>query len=94
MSVSVPEELTIHQVRALAPRLIELARSGQSLRLDLSAVSRIDSAGMQLLLAVRREAVRACTPLALANPSPVVSELLGFYRLERVLGTHIVAEPG
>lgn len=90
--ITVPDEFTIHQVRALTPQLIKLARSGESLELDLSGVSRIDSAGMQLLLAVRRESARACTHLALANPSPAVSELMNFYQLERVLGTHVVAE--
>ncbi len=90
-AVAVPEELTIHQVRAITPRLIDLARSGDALALDLSGVCHIDTAGMQLLLAVRREAARACTPLALANPSPAVSELLSFYHLERVFGSYIVS---
>lgn len=91
--VTAPEELTLHQVRAITPRLIDLARSGDALALDLSGVCHIDTAGMQLLLAIRREAARACTPLALENPSPAVSELLSFYRLERMFASHIVSEP-
>ena len=81
----VPEELTVHHVRALAPRLIEAARSGEALNLDLSAVSHIDTAGIQLLLTVRREANRALTRLEFANPSAAVSEMVSFYRLDGLL---------
>lgn len=89
--IAVPDEFTIHQVRAMTPHLIKLARSGETLELDLSGVSHIDTAGMQLLLAVRRESARARTQLALNNPSPAVSELMSFYQLDRVLGVHVVA---
>ncbi|MEN3111042.1 lipid asymmetry maintenance protein MlaB [Uliginosibacterium paludis] len=74
----------------LLPQLLDLASSGDILALDLSAVSAIDGAGLQLLLAVRREAARAGTHLALANPSPVVSEQLRVHHLEHVLGACVV----
>ncbi len=80
------EELTIHHVAELAPGLLAAARSGKSLQLDLGRVSRIDSAGVQLLLQIKRFATRSNTRLALLNPSPAVSELLGFYRLGSLLG--------
>ncbi|MDP5238881.1 STAS domain-containing protein [Uliginosibacterium sp. 31-16] len=84
----VPEELTVHHVRTLAPRLIEAARSGERLNLDLSAVSHIDTAGIQLLLTVRREANSALTQLEFANPSAVVSEMVSFYQLDGLLQAH------
>lgn len=91
-AITVPEEFTLHQVRELSERWLRLARSGDDLALDLSGVCHIDTAGAQLLLAIRREAARSCTPLALANPSPAVNDLLSFYRLDRVLASHIVEQ--
>lgn len=84
-SLRVPEEFTVHCVRDLAPALIEAARSGEALCLDLSAVSHIDTAGVQLLLALRREAAKALTRLEFARPSAAVSELVAFYRLDTLL---------
>ncbi len=76
---------------ALLPHLLELASSGDILALDLSGVSDIDGAGLQLLLTVRREAARACTHLALANPSPVVCAGLRQHHLEQLLGSCLVS---
>lgn len=74
---------------ALTPHLLDLASHGDELALDLSAVSMIDAAGLQMLLAVRREAVRARTRLALHNPSPAVSDALGRHHLPGVLGCYV-----
>ena len=79
-------ELTIHHVAELAPGLLAAARSGKSLQLDLGSITRIDSAGVQLLLQLKRFATRSHTRLALLNPSPAVAELLSFYRLTGILG--------
>lgn len=81
-----PEELTIHHVAELAPGLLAAARSGRSLQLDLGSITHIDSAGVQLLLQLKRFATRSNTRMALLNPSPAVSEVLGFYRLGSLLG--------
>lgn len=80
-------ELDRDAARLLAPQLLELASGGGVLALDLSGVQRMDHAGLQMLLAVRRQAARACTRLALANPSPAVSAGIRRYRLERLFNT-------
>jgi len=84
-ALTAPEEFTVHHVRALAPTLIQAARSGAALNLDLSAVSRIDTAGIQLLLTLRREAARSLTRLEFASPSTAVNDMVAFYQLGSLL---------
>lgn len=79
-------ELTIYaaaeaKAPLLAPLLAPLADCGE-LVIDLAGVSEIDSAGLQLLLLVRREAVAAGRPLAFADASPAVAELVALYGLD------------
>lgn len=50
--------------------------------LDLSGVEFIDSTGLRVLLACRRLAVDAKTPLLLAAPSEAVKRLLDVTKLE------------
>jgi ABC-type transporter Mla MlaB component len=80
-----PEEFTVHHVSALAPELISAARTGESVCLDLSAVSHIDTAGIQLLLVLRCEANRSQTQFDFINPSAVVSDMADFYQLDGLL---------
>ncbi len=92
LAVSGPlDHIAAHE---LLPHLLDLASSGSILALDLSGVSAIDAAGLQLLLTVRREAARACTHFALANPSPVVCAELRQHHLEQVLGSCLVGGQG
>jgi len=79
--LSAHDDLTIHRIQALAPELLAAACSGDHLSLDLSAVERIDTSGVQLLAMLRREAERCKTQLIFENPSAVVLEMIGFYNL-------------
>jgi len=83
--LSVPDELTIHHVEALAGRLLAALAAGEALRLDLGAVSRIDTAGIQLLLILQREAWRRERPFALRNAAGEVAANLAFCRLDGLL---------
>lgn len=83
--LNICEALTIHHVHELAPELIAAACSGDSLKIDLSGVERIDSAGLQLLALLQREAGECQTRLEFENPSAAVTDLAGFYRLHSVL---------
>ncbi|KAF7600810.1 MAG: hypothetical protein CGU28_00575 [Candidatus Dactylopiibacterium carminicum] len=50
--------------------------------MDLSGITRIDTAGVQLLLQLSLTAQRTDARLDLHAPSLVVRELVSFYRLE------------
>lgn len=54
-------------------------------RLDLSAVTRIDSAGAALLLELTRRAARTGRELRFVGASPQVRGLLEFLQIDRVL---------
>ncbi|MFG1926582.1 lipid asymmetry maintenance protein MlaB [Cryptosporangium sp. NPDC048952] len=73
--VELGDELTIVTAAETRERLVPYLKTGTALELDLSAVSDIDTAGLQLLLAARQEGA------VLSEPSPTVSDLLDFTRL-------------
>jgi anti-anti-sigma factor len=86
--VTLPEELTVYHVQQIASGLIASIAAGEALQIDLSEVCRIDTAGLQLLIVLYREARRAGTQLEFLNPTSVVSETAGFCGLDEVLSTH------
>ncbi len=66
------------------------AEPGQALEIDLGGVTEIDSAGLQVLIAAKKEAQRRDTALHLAQHSGAVRELLELFRLESYFGDPVV----
>ncbi|MDN6861065.1 STAS domain-containing protein [Pseudomonas sp. CAN2814] len=56
-------------------------------RLDLSAVEEIDTAGVQLLLSLRKQLQRHGAHLTLLNPSAAVRQIIDLLRLHLALPT-------
>jgi anti-anti-sigma factor len=88
-------ELTIYVAAELKPRLAQLLdQIAQSPRkqgeVDLSQVSEIDSAGLQLLLLARREATRRGVGLALCGHSPAVIDCFDLCDVGAAFGDPIV----
>lgn len=81
-----PAELTISQARAVKDELCEKLKLGASLDIDLSAVTEMDTAGIQLLLLARREATQRQMTLRLLSPSPAVNDVVGLLQLDKYLG--------
>jgi anti-sigma B factor antagonist len=80
--VHVDGELTVYTCRELKPQLLkQLTVHPDAATLDLSRVSEIDTAGLQLLLIARRHAREGGRELRIKNPSQVVSEVLELCRL-------------
>jgi len=79
-------EMTIYCATELRAALqAALAAGGGDFALDLSAVTEIDCAGVQLLLAAAKSAAAAQRTLRLARVAPIVAETLQF------LGLHLAA---
>ena len=76
---SIQGELTFASVPALLDRAPSLIADG---RLDLSGVTRTDSAGLALLLELTR---RAKGKIAFIAPPPQVRDLIRFFDLESAL---------
>ena len=72
----VPKDMTIYHAAELKPLLLGEACESAQPELDLSGVSEIDSAGVQLLFLACREASVAGRRLRIRGCSAVVREIL------------------
>lgn len=81
-------EMTIYSAAAIAGRIIAaVTESSGAASLDLSQVSDIDTAGLQILLMARKLA-RARGGLAVVDPNPRVEALLRLCRLDDMIAGH------
>ncbi len=80
-----PAHLVRHSLELSQLRLKVLEQKDTKVLIDLSRVSRIDSAGLGALLTCYSHAVRHQGMLKLLNPSEPVQELLRLTRLDGVL---------
>jgi anti-anti-sigma factor len=85
-------EQTIYQAPALQQQLAEALRQHPDLLLDLSQVSEIDCAGVQVLLWLQAVMAKQGHSLRLCQPSQAVShflQLMGFTQLQACMeGNH------
>ncbi|WP_374563965.1 lipid asymmetry maintenance protein MlaB [Ideonella sp.] len=80
-------EVTIYHAASQKALLIDaLAGCGGTLELDLSDVTEIDTAGLQLLMLLKRTAVRQGQALRLIGCSPAVSEVLELVNVAGLFG--------
>ncbi|MEF8698827.1 MAG: STAS domain-containing protein [Candidatus Accumulibacter sp. UW25] len=75
------EEMTIYQAQAQKAQLLAALATAEALELDLSAVSQMDTAGLQLLLLLKREALQQGKPLSIVGHSPSVQGIFDFCHL-------------
>jgi anti-anti-sigma factor len=74
--IDIKGELSIFTAADLRLRLLSALDVGSELEVDLSAVSEMDSAGMQLLVATKKDAAARNKPLRFTGHSPAVVDLL------------------
>lgn len=87
--------MTIYAAAALKARIAAaLDAASDGLRLDLSRVTEIDTAGLQLLLMARRLAAACRRPLVLLEPSAAVLEVIELCRLDAMIGASVSARAG
>ncbi|MBI6855475.1 STAS domain-containing protein [Pseudomonas lijiangensis] len=76
-------DLTIYEVRQAHELLMPLiSPQAQAWQLDLSGVDEIDSAGVQLLLALQRELSLSGASATVSAASPSVMEMTGLLALD------------
>jgi len=83
-------ELTIYAAAAVKAALLEALSDAVEVELDLAGVTEIDTAGVQLLIAAKREADATATPLRLVGHSAAVLELIELYDLAGGFGDPLV----
>ncbi|MCG6574416.1 anti-sigma factor antagonist [Pseudomonas sp. AF32] len=80
--VSIDGELTIYTAAELAAQLLPCLGNMPRMTLDLSQVTEMDGAGLQLLLMALREAPKAGTELTLTGRSKAVTDTLELCSLQ------------
>ncbi|WP_153112027.1 STAS domain-containing protein [Propionivibrio limicola] len=88
--LTLTEDLTIYNALELKSRLLEALASSDALELDLLQVADIDTAGVQLLLLLKKEAQRAGKRVAIVAHSQAVRSVIEFCNLAAELGDPLV----
>lgn len=85
-------EMTIYTADELKGRLVAALGQCKELEIDLSQVSEMDTAGLQLLVLAKREAAAKNKTLRLIFHSPAVVETLDLCNMSRAFGDPIVIQ--
>lgn len=83
-------DLTIYHAAALKQELMGKLKQHPAIELDLSQVSQMDTAGVQLLILAKRECQQQGKTLNIVAHSPAVHELMDFYNLAGFFGDPLV----
>lgn len=75
-------ELVINDIIAYKNVILDKFKSESSFQIDLSEINKIDTAGLQLLLATRHKGKEDDINVALVNPSMEVGRIFSLYGLE------------
>lgn len=88
--IELEQNLTIYHAADIKARLLGELAAHPTLELDLSHVGEVDTAGVQLLLLLKREAQRLGKEARIVNHSPAVLEVIDFLHLATRLGDPMV----
>jgi len=86
-------DMTIYQVAELKDTFLTALERSPAVEVDLSAVSEMDGAGLQLLMMAREYSKAAMHEFRLVAPSRAVGEVLELLRLENYFGVVPPAQP-
>jgi anti-anti-sigma factor len=88
--LAIQDEMTIYSVLEHKGQLSNYLKSAKEMHIDLAQVTEIDSAGLQLLLFLKQEAVSRGIALSLTQHSEAVVEVLELLNLSKHFGDPIV----
>lgn len=86
-------EMNIYRAQELKQALIAPLQPGVALEVDLSAVTELDTVGLQLLMLAKRTAEKQQGALRLVGHSPAVLEVFDVLNLAAYFGDHLVIPP-
>jgi len=91
--IRIEGELIMQRAEEFKPLLLaSLPTDGSVARLDLSQVSEIDAAGLQLLMAAKREVTNRGTSLQVVAASQAVRDTLDLFRQSALLAVANAAD--
>lgn len=82
-------EMTIYTAATLKEEMMKYLSQPCEREIDLSEVSEMDSAGLQLLILAKREALRTNTPLRLTGHSHAVLDVMNLCNMAGFFGDPI-----
>jgi anti-anti-sigma factor len=86
--MSIEGDMTVYTAAAVAKQvLVGLTERAATRLLDLSKVSEIDAAGLQILLVARRHAMALGRELQIVAPSPAVGDVLELLQLTALVSS-------
>jgi len=85
-SVALIGELCVFNAKALKPQLLALLKPSAELEMDLSQVSEVDTAGIQLLLLAKGEAARMACRLDFVRHSEALLDVISLLNLSQDFG--------
>ncbi|CAD6880178.1 STAS domain protein [Methylomonas albis] len=88
--LAIQGELTIYSVLEHKEALFPYLSSAKEIQIDLADVTEIDSAGLQLLMFLKQEAVSRGITFSLSQHSEAVVEVLELLNLSKHFGDPIV----
>lgn len=88
--ILISDEMTIYTILDQKNELLRHLKTDHQLQLDLSGVSEIDSAGMQLLIHMKQRAEQLNNELSFVHHSQSVVEVIGLFNLTSFFGDPIV----
>jgi anti-anti-sigma factor len=91
-ALNIEGELTVFAVHALKDRIMAALAESSTLQINLSDVSEVDGAGIQLLLAAKREAQQRGGTLSLVKHPPQFIAALELTDLAREFGDPLVLD--
>jgi anti-sigma B factor antagonist len=89
-TLAIEGELTIYSAAEQKPRLLAFLASADELEINLAEVSEIDTAGLQLLILLKREAAQAGKSLSFVMHSNAVLETLDLVNLIGAFGDQVM----
>lgn len=88
--LTIQEEMTIYQAPAQKEQLLAALQDSELLELDLATVRDMDSAGLQLLILLKREVQQQGKQLTIVGHSAKVQQVLDFCNLAGTFGDPMV----
>ncbi|AEG02333.1 STAS domain-containing protein [Methylomonas methanica] len=89
-TLTIEDELTIFTAADQKPHLLAFLNSADDLEINLSKVEEMDTAGLQLLILIKREAAQADKKLRFVMHSKVVLEILELANLTTAFGDQVI----
>lgn len=86
----IEDDLSIYRAAALKGPLLDPLGRASEIEVDLSQVAEMDSAGLQLLVLLKREAAAAGKRVGFSGHSPSVIRLLDLYNMAGYFGDPLV----